>query len=176
MRFLFLIASVLFVSAGALAADDAEAVFARFHRAALQGDVEAMLRFSTEAQRARMKIDIDWKEQAANMRYIMPPSYSVRGRVAGASRTVLDIDALGGALLSTAPDKPGRSRGKVTLLREDGEWRIDRLQFEPVIEPNPHQATVRPMNPGTGPMPIVVQPNPAQAVGHGRGAAQPAAR
>ena len=145
MRFLFLAASVLFVSA-AFAADEPEAVFAKYHRAMMNADIATVLRLSTEAQRARMKIDIDWEDRAKALPYVMPSAYTVTGRAAGATRAILNIDATGGAFFSTAPDKPGKSRAKVTLLREEGEWRI------------------------------VVHPNPGQAVGHGRGSAQPAAR
>jgi hypothetical protein len=172
MRFLFLVAAVLFVSP-AFAADEPETVFAQYHRAALKADIATVLRLSTEAQRARMKIDIDWEERAKAMPHVMPSAYTVTGRAAGATRVILNIDATGGAFFSTAPDKPGKSKGKVSLLQEGGEWRVDRLEFQPVSEARPYDP--RPITQG-GDAPTLVNPTlpkPVLAPG-GRGAAQSA--
>src|SRR5688572_10904688 len=132
MRLLFLVAGVLFVAAAAISSEQAEAVLAQVHRAALKADVDTILRHSTEAQRARMKTDVNWREQARVLPHLLPSSYTVTGRAAGATRVVLNLEGSGGHISGK-----GKSRGKATLLVENGEWRLDKLEWLPYIEPNP---------------------------------------
>jgi len=178
MRRIFFL--VLLLAPWAAGADEAEALYASFHRAALAADVKAMERLITPAMRERMLVDRNTHQQARKLAAILPRSYTVSGRATGATRVVLNLDGMGGALLS--PDgKPGRMRGKARLLREGAGWKLDYVEWLSAVEPLPFAPPTL-VRPDLGAKPMAVQPAPGQprAVGAPRravgapAAAQPA--
>ena len=150
---------VLLLAPWSARADEAEALYASFHRAALAADVQGMMQLITPAMRARMLLDRNTDQQARKLAAILPPAYAVSGRAAGPARVVLNLDGMGGAPLG--PDgRPRRMRGKATLLREGAEWKLDYVEWLSVVEPLPSAppALARPM----GAKPAAVQPSPGQ--------------
>ena len=143
-------------------ADEAEALYASFHRAALAADVKGMLRLATPALRDRMTIDRNTDEQARKLAVILPQSYSVGGRAAGASRVVLDLDGMGAMLLSPV-GKPSRMKGKARLVREGAEWKVDLVEWHIASEPSPAYR-VEQVRPGASGVPMLVRPRRPRAV------------
>ena len=150
-------ASLLALAPWAARAQEAEAAYASFHRAALAADLEGMFRLVTPAMRARMTIDRNLDEQARKLAAIMPTSYSVSGRASGASRVVLELDGSGSAL--AAMGSSGKLKGKARLLREGAEWKIDYVEWMPVAAKPPPSYRAEPVRPGGSPVPMVATPS-----------------
>src|SRR5687767_10311371 len=172
MRSLLALAIVLFAASPAMANETPEAVYLRFHRAALEADVRTMLRHSTEAQQARMKIDQNHEEQVVKLQGLLPTSYAITGRAAGSTRVVLNMQGRGGGLAGDG----GTAAGKVTLLKEGEVWKVDRIEWLP-HGPSTPQFTSRPMESSPAAEPTTVQPRgqPSAARAPGSAAAPAAA-
>ena len=154
---------MLALASWAARAQEAEAAYASFHRAALAADLEGMFRLVTPAMRARMTIDRNLDEQARKLAAIMPTSYSVSGRASGASRVVLELDGSGSAF-AAAMGGSGKLKGKARLLREGAEWKVDYVEWMPVAAKPPPSYRAEPVRPGGSPVPMAVTPSRPRAV------------
>lgn len=145
----FLAAALVLLASPAIAADEPEAVYMKFHRAGLEADAKAMRAHSSEAQQGRMRTDADAKEQAQKLRSILPSSYAITGRAAGSARVVLNLHGTGGGLAGDS----GAAAGKVTLIKEGEQWKVDRVEWLPGGPPPPQPAARQPVDAYGTPVP-----------------------
>ena len=141
----------------ALAADSPQEVYAKFHRAAVMGELEEMLKLSPAKRRAEGKtMSAGSKAAAIKMaQHLLPRGYQLL-------RTTVQVDGRA-ILLVSGPwfgegEKPLTMYGVVRLLLEDGEWKFDES----------HWSTQKPMElagprPAPPPNPAAPPPNPAAA-------------
>jgi hypothetical protein len=108
----------LAVATPALALDEPEAVYAKFHRAGLAADYEGMRKYESSAKANQMDpIPPGERKQILRaLARLLPRSYSVVEKTveAGATRAAL---RLRGAQPSIS--------GTITLVKEKGEWKVD---------------------------------------------------
>jgi hypothetical protein len=113
-RTICLVASLL-AAAGALAADAPEAVYARMHAAALARDLDEMRRYAAEARRAELTVPD------------VPKKYRLTGKAVRKDGNAVELRASGTA------DSVGlgytQMFGVVDLVRENGEWKVERLSW-----------------------------------------------
>lgn len=111
MRIAFL--AVLLACGAAAAADEPEAVYAKIHAAALAHDLEAVRSYAAQAERATMAVPE------------VPKSYRLTGKAVRKDGNAVELRAVGTA------DSVGLGYtqifGIVGLVREAGEWKIERL-------------------------------------------------
>jgi hypothetical protein len=109
----------------ARAADEPEAVYAKYHRAAMAGDLQEMLKYWPAARRAEMQgASESSKEAALKMaQYMSPRAFKLeRKTVAPNGRKAM--------LIVSGPWEAGRRNmdtiyGTVNLVSENGEWKVD---------------------------------------------------
>jgi hypothetical protein len=106
------------VAAPVLAQDAPEAVYAKFHRAGLAADYDALRKYQSSAKANEMDpIPPGERKQILQaLARLLPRSYSVVEKTVeeGATRAVL-------RLRGTQPS----IAGTITLVKEKGEWKID---------------------------------------------------
>jgi hypothetical protein len=120
----FAVAGAL-VATSAFAAEEPEAVYARFHRAVLAGDFSEMTKHGTAAKAAEAAAMPAAVRQASLelVRRLLPKSYSVAGKRVdpGGERMTLRLVSQAGS--------GGIATGTATLLREKGEWKVDEVNW-----------------------------------------------
>ena len=127
-----LTAAVAFLLLGfaplAPAADEPEAVYAKFHRAAMAGDLEEMFRYGLERRRVDVKgMPASSKEAALKLaRSMVPAGYTLqRKTVQDNGRATLVVT--GGWAAEGQP--PQTVYATVRLLLENGEWKLDEARW-----------------------------------------------
>ena len=141
MRILFG-AAILCAHALALAADEPEAVYAKFHRAVVAGDFNEMTKYGTAKQVAETKAMPPAARQAALelVRRLMPRSYSVAGRrVETDERMTLRLVSQGAG---------GIASGTARMQLERGEWKVDEVNWS--SGPAARSAAAAPSTPASG--------------------------
>lgn len=111
MKIAFL--AVLLACGAAVAADEPDAVYAKMHAAALAHDLEAVRSCATEAERATTVVPE------------VPKTYRLTGKAVRKDGNAVELRAVGTA------DSVGLGYtqifGIVRLIRESGEWKVQRL-------------------------------------------------
>jgi len=143
---------------------DPEAVYAQFHRALIAGDLATLERHSTADYYSK-----DLASQAGRIRdaaWLFSPSYSITGRAISDKRAVLEARGQAGPALGGGP-----AQGRILLLKQGDEWRVDKVGWTPVSTP---ASTPQPPRPGIDtPRPIERPTPPARSVGSGTAAGAP---
>ena len=102
------------IAAPAQPQDEPEAVYAKFHRAGLVADYDAMLKYGIAAKAKERK------EFLQVLARLLPRHYSVVEKIVeeGGTRALL---RLRGA--------PEAVSGAITLVKEKGEWKVDEANW-----------------------------------------------
>ena len=99
---------------------EAREAFLRFHAAILAGDLDALKRESAKDNRSEMEQDPDAKAKVALIRAFTPAEVEVSSAEVHEGTAELRLAEKGGK---------GRT-GTASLVREDGEWKILKLNWE----------------------------------------------
>jgi hypothetical protein len=127
--------------AGVAAGDDEpEAVYAKFHRAVLTGNVEEMLRQGTEAQRVQMApmSEEQKKAQLKAIGALMPPKYELRAKKVAPDGQSAQL-WLSGPGKAPAGGKPETLYATVFLVMQRAEWKVAAAGWssrDPGLPPN----------------------------------------
>src|SRR6185503_4513817 len=124
---LILLPCLLLQAPAAFAADEPEVVYGKFHRAAMAGDLEEMLKYGPAQRRAEIRgMSAASKDAALKMaQFMMPRAFTVERK----------LPAKGGAtLIVSGPGDVGGGRlqpiyGTVRMLMENGEWKVDEASW-----------------------------------------------
>jgi hypothetical protein len=112
-----------------VAADTPEEVYAKFHAATMAGDVDGMKKYGTAEKGADLSSPPSPMQQMllSFMRNLLPKSYSIDRKTVGAdgNRTTLEVSAM----QQPSGKAPEKVTGRVTLVKEQGEWRVDTEQW-----------------------------------------------
>lgn len=96
--------------------------FAKYHGAYRAGDVEEMKKFSSAANRSRMEQFSISPQLLDAMRMAMPEKYTVESESIEGERATLAIQGSSAA---------GMMVGTIGMVKEDGSWKIDRMEWRP---------------------------------------------
>jgi hypothetical protein len=120
----------LLVPAAALAAEEPEIVYTKFHRAIIANDLDEMLRYATDAQRAEMGAmsAAQKSAQLKMMSALMPRVFVVRDKslAAGGQGARLVVSGAGPVMLS---DKPETLYGTIRMVMQRGEWKVGEVSW-----------------------------------------------
>ena len=128
--------------AAALAADEPEVVYAKYHRAAMASDLDDMLNFGPAKRRAEMQgMSAAHRQAALKMaQFMMPRAFSLeRKTVHSNGRATLVVSGpgdSGGGRLETI-------YGTVRMVTEGGNWKVDEASWsneKPAILATPKPA------------------------------------
>ena len=161
----------------ALAADEPEVVYAKFHRAAISGNLEELGRLGPAARRAEQQ-DMSDAQKAAVLKMaasMMPRAFVVKSKQViqpGRSARLL-VSGTGENLVGGRPET---LYGDITLVMERGEWKVDEVSWsneqpasvasaKPAAAPAAAKAPVKAAaKPRSSPM----APSPARTLGAAR--------
>ena len=110
------------------AADEPEAVYAKFHRAAMGGDLDEMLNHGLAQRRAEMRgLSAAHREAQLKMvRLMMPRAYALERKTVrpkGSATLIVSGTAEGGSGTQDAV------YGTVQMLLENGAWKVDEVSW-----------------------------------------------
>jgi hypothetical protein len=125
-----LLLALLLPPCAALAQGEPEAVYAKFHRAAVSGDVDEMARYGHAPQRAEIAaMSAAQKEASAKMmKALLPVAFRVNDKRVnpnGQSARLI-VSGPGGLALG---DKPETLYGIITMVIEAGEWKVSNMDW-----------------------------------------------
>jgi hypothetical protein len=123
------IAAILAIAAlaalPAAAAEEPDAVYFKYHRAAVTRDLNEMLKYASAAQRHELSgFSAAQKDAAMKMlEAAMPRAYVLKNKnvAPDGKRARLLLSGPGGSVLD---DKPETLYGTITLVNEQGEWKV----------------------------------------------------
>lgn len=129
------ILAAFLIAAPAIAAEEPEAVYAKFHQAGLNANLEEMRKWGTAAKGAEIaSMPAALNQMMLKMLAAMlPKSYAVDRKSVDKDRATLKL---------SAKQNGGTVHGVVTLLREGGEWKVDEAKWG---EPAPSAAKPAPV-------------------------------
>ena len=110
------------IAAPAQPQDEPEAVYAKFHRAGLMANYEAMLKYGTAAKAKEMApmAPEERKRLLEVLARLLPRRYAV------VEKTVEEGGARARLRLRGAPEAVS---GTITLVKEKGEWKVDEANW-----------------------------------------------
>jgi hypothetical protein len=125
----------LLLAAPAIAAEEPEAVYAKFHQAGLTANLDGMRKYGTAAKGAEIASMPAALNQAMlkMLAAMLPKAYVVDRKSIDKDRATLNL---------SAKQDGGTVYGVVTLLREGGEWKVDEAKWG---EPGPAAAKPAPV-------------------------------
>jgi hypothetical protein len=163
----------------ALAADEPEAVYAKFHRAAISRNLEELLRYGPDARRAELGSMSDAQKEAVlkMAASMMPRAFTVRSKqVAPNGRSArLVVSGTGENLIGGRPET---LFGEISMVMERGQWKVDESSWSnqapanvpaapsakpgaaPAAAKAPAKAAARPQS-----APVSQSPAPARTLG-----------
>jgi hypothetical protein len=124
------------------AAEEPEAVYAKFHRAAMAGDLDEMLKYGPAQRRAEMQGLSDAHREAAlkMVQLMMPRAFKLE-------RKTVNPNGRATLIVSGPTDDVVRGKetvyGIVKLVMENGEWKVDDASWgsdKPAILATPKPA------------------------------------
>ncbi|MEO8144891.1 MAG: hypothetical protein ABI654_11815 [Betaproteobacteria bacterium] len=155
-----LLALLPFAALPALAADEPEVVYAKFHRAAMSGNLEELLKYGLDARRAELgSMSTAQKEATLKMAAsMMPRAFTLRSKQLGlGGRSArLVVSGMGENIIGGRPEM---LYGEVSMVLERGEWKVDESSWS-----NEQPQAPLPARPAAAPAPAAaraVAPKPA---------------
>jgi len=152
MRLRFAFALLALLPLAATGAEEPEVVYAKFHRAAVSGNVNEMGRYANAAQRADLAgMSAAQKDaQGKMMAALLPRAFLLQSKI-------LTPDGKGARLLVSGPgeallgDKPEMLYGSIQMLLEGDEWKVGEMDWSNTKPALPAQARPAPAKPAAVP-------------------------
>ena len=147
---------MLLLPAAAIAAEEPEAVYAKFHRAIAAGDLEEMLRYAPDETKAEMAA-MSAAQKAASVKMIaalMPRTYVLKDKSVNPDGQGARL-VLSGAGPVMLGDKPETLYGTIKMVMQRGDWKVRESNWSNSV-------------------PVMAQPAPKPAAPAAAAAAKPA--
>ncbi len=164
--------AILVAPLAAPAAEEPEAVYAKFHRAAISRNLEELLRYGPDARRAELGSMSDAQKEAVlkMAASMMPRAFTVRSKQVAANGRSARL-VVSGAGESLIGGRPEMLFGEIAMVMERGEWKVDESNWsseapanvpsaKPAAAKAPAKAAARPQS-----APVSSSPAPARTLG-----------
>ncbi len=123
-------AFLLLLPCTAAAQEDPEAVYGKFHRALIAGNIADLSKYGTPGGAAELaKMSPEQRKGALElMKQLIPPSYTISGKQPGAdaNRLTMRASGMGTSLFS---GKPEPMEGVIQMVKMGGEWKVDQSNW-----------------------------------------------
>jgi hypothetical protein len=116
----------------AAAAEEPEVAYAKFHRAAASGDLDEMLKYAPDAQKAELSA-MSAAQRAAQVKMLaatMPRAFVVRHRVVNPDGQAARL-WLTGTGTEMIGDKQETLYGNARMVLQRGEWKVSSSDWSP---------------------------------------------
>jgi hypothetical protein len=137
----FIAATLSVLACAALAAEEPDAAYAQYHRAAVSGDLDGVARYSQAAQRNEIAA-MSRAQRDANVKMLrasMPRGFVLRSKtVARDGRTAHLV--VSGPSEPVAGEKPETLYGSIRMVLEGGEWKVAESDWNNTPPPGPQGA------------------------------------
>ena len=144
---------MLWLPAAAIAAEEPEAVYAKFHRAVVAGDLGEMLRYASDAQKAELGA-MSAAQKAASVKMIaalMPRTYVLKDKSVNPNGQGARL-VLSGAGPVMLGDKPETLYGTIRMVMQRGDWKVGESSWSNGV-PVMSQAAPKPAAPAAAAAP-----------------------
>jgi hypothetical protein len=124
-----LMLGLLLVSFSAAAQEEPEAVFAKFHRAMLDGNVAEMKKYGTPGGAKDMdRLPPEQQKAMLEMvKKLLPATYTITGREgAGSGSMILKATGQGTDLMT---GKPQPQYGQIRMVKMGNDWKVDKTSW-----------------------------------------------
>ena len=110
------------VATAALAAEEPEAVYAKFHKAGVEANFDEMRKWGSAAGAAEIAAMPAAQRQEALkfLAGLLPKAYTIDSKSVSASRATLRV---------SSKQPQGTVYGVVTLIKEGGEWKVEEEKW-----------------------------------------------
>jgi len=145
------------------AAQEPEAAYAGYHRAALAGDLADMMRFSDDARRAEIAgmTDAQRAAEAKMAGAAIPRAYTVRGRKLAPDGKSARVYIQGEA--GAAPGaRPEMLYGTAKMVLQGSEWRVAGIEWS-IVDPGMPAPPAQPAGKAAAPTGVVTPVEAAAA-------------
>jgi hypothetical protein len=125
-----LLLALLLPPCAALAQNEPEAVYAKFHRAAVSGDVDEMARYGHAPQRAEIASMSAAQKQATAkmMAVLLPRAYLLNSKTVAPNGQRARLIVSGASTFN--PDgRPETLYGTIRMELENGEWKVGNMDW-----------------------------------------------
>ena len=124
------IALLALLPLSAVAADEPEVVYAKFHRAAMSNNLEDLLKYGPDARRAELGTMSEAQKEAAlkMASSMMPRAFKLRSKQLGAGGRSARL-LVSGTGENIIGGKPEILYGEVSMVLERGEWKVDESSW-----------------------------------------------
>lgn len=114
----------------ALAAEEPEAVYAKFHRAAVSGNIDEMVRYAPPAQRAELATMSAAQKEATvkMMAALLPRAYLLHNKTVNPNGQAARL-VVSGASDFQPGDKPETLYGTIRMEVMGGEWKVAGMDW-----------------------------------------------
>jgi hypothetical protein len=137
----FIAAILALLACAAFAAEDPEAVYAHYHRAAVSGDLGGVARYSQADQRAEIAA-MSPAQRDANVKMLraqMPRGFVLRSKTAAPDGRSVRL-VVSGPADPVGNEKPETLYGSIRLVLEGGEWKVADAEWNNVPPAGPQSA------------------------------------
>jgi hypothetical protein len=155
-----LMLGLLLVSFAATAQEEPEAVFAKFHRAMLEGNLAEMKKYGTPAGAKDLdKLPPEQQKAMLDMvKKLLPETYTITGREgAGSGSMMLKATGQGTDLMT---GRPQTQYGQIRMVKMGKDWKVDKTSWN-----NRDESGVASPRPSSMPPRAAAQVKPAIAPG-----------
>ena len=161
----FVVAALLFLLPGAASAQDApEAVFGKFHRAMLAGNIDDMNKYGTPGGATEIaKLPADKRKQVLDaLKAVTPKNYKITGRQLSKDGNHLTLRMTGTGAAGVLGMKADPQDGVILMVKQGGEWKVDDVKWQDAKGRSAPAAAATPsapeVKPGIAPSPCVIYP------------------
>ncbi len=129
---IFILTALLFICATVLpsmAQNDPASTYAAINSAIKQGNLNEMVKYMSKSSQAdiardRSKPDFSEEKIMKLLQFMAPLTYKVEKQIIKGDRAVLELSGKTHSIFK--PDTVENSYGRTLLLKEDGQWRLDK--------------------------------------------------
>ena len=121
----------LFLGVNALAAEEPEVVYGKFHRAIATGNLEEVMKYAPAARRAEVAgMSAAQKDAQIKMLSMMlPKAFTLMSKNVAPNGQTARLVVSGPGQMIVEGSRPQTMYGNVKLVVEGGEWKVDELAW-----------------------------------------------
>jgi len=122
---------VFFVASAALAAEEPEIAYGKFHRAIASADLAEAMKYAPAARRTEMAAMSEAQKDAQikMLSLMLPRAFTLMSKTVAPNGKTANLVVTGPGQPVIAGAAPEKMYGRVKMVSEGGEWKVDELAW-----------------------------------------------